>query len=590
MKPPEPRGGGVTEASDYIRRLVDDFEFFADECWRYLGFDAVAPLTWVERAMLRAVAYGPSLRGVLGARGVGKTTLAMIYCCWLLLRDPERKILVISKKDDHAQAFIHTVGRWFRIIPFLRPLCPSKGGDWDSKHHILVGGAMPSKDMSLRAEGSENMIEGTRAHTIIADDIETTTNVRSTHLRDLLDQRTHEFVSILFPTIAAGIADPTEIIALGTYHHQESVYTKLAGRGYQFTSFPLEYPTESEQRDILNVAPEIIRRMEDEPSLRRSDATVSCLFNHRFNDEEVLRRRSTGPVYYALQYMLRCNVADLDATPLRLSDLIVYDGFTEHKGPASIAWGMTGPRGPTQIENIKCHGFAGDGLFGPSAVDDELVPYQNTIMWIDPAGGGKDLTAAGVFSVLAGRIFCHSATGFKGQPDETMMHEIASIAKTHRVKIIYVEDTGLGALFTTMLRPVVQAHHVNTTSERWACPVEGVKDWAQRHQKEHRIISVLSPIMQNHRLIINSKVADNPTLQKQISQINHQRDCLRPIGDDFVELLACGCWMLARNLGVNTDQAAALARRRNDDYERYRDTIERLKHGHITEPRWLRTA
>jgi len=577
------------ESARYLKRLVDDFEFFAEECWRFLGLGAVAPITWVERAMMRAIAHGPRLRGVLGARGTGKTTLAMLYCAWLLLRDQDRKILVVSKRDRHAEEFVDTIGRWFHIIPFLRPLIPTSRNK-DSARRILVGGAKPSKDMSLRAEGAENMIEGTRAHTIICDDIETTTNTKTEHNRSTLERRTHEFASILFPNTESVAVDPTEVVVLGTYHHQESLYTKMAARGYLFTSFPMEYPTLAEQNDILNLAPEIIERIEDDPTIRRSDTRISSVFPHRFDEAEITIRRKTGPVYYALQFMLRANISNLDANPLRLSDLIVYDGFTEEKGPASIAWGLNGPAGSTEITSIRCYGFSGDALHGPAAVDSVMAPWQHTIMWVDPAAQGKDKTTAGVYSLLAGRVFCHEMLCFPGEPSEDMMNRIADAAQRLRVRTIYVEEIGLASLFTTMLRPAVKRRHVDNSSERWACGVEGVRDWTQRHQKEQRIIGVLSPVMQNHRLVLASSVAANKDLQKQITRINYQRDCLRSLGDDIVENLAAGCWSLARGLSVDPEGASERARQRSDEYLRYREIARRLAYGQYREPRWLRTG
>lgn len=585
---------------EYLYRLYIDFEFFAEEIWRIMRLEQRAALGPLERDMLKFIAAGPhtyealklacgeavdwyvcnALRGLLAPRGTGKTHFVAAYALWLLYRDPDHKVLIASKSTDAAKKTVFMIRGWVDNIPFLSHLIPTRD-DRDTTFFFDVGSCKKGdRTPSLDCVGIDGHLENRRAHTIIADDVETESNTVTLEAREELDHRVKQFNALLYPG--------GEIVYLGTFNHEESLYIKLHERGYAFRTYTLEYPTDDERKQIINLAPMLEEQLKWR-SRRPGDLTMP----HRFDAEYVASKKLEGQSWYARQYQLIATLGDALRYPLKLSDLIVFP-VSHEKAPISIAWGRTNDRnGSTKIEDIPMLGFSGDALHGPIKFDADWATFRKTVAWVDVAGEGTDETAWAIASSLNGYVFLRRVAGTQGGYSMSVLEQIARDMRDYRVQEVHLEDNfGLGML-ATLLRPVLQRFFVRSEDEidrhkDWAC---SVFEHTSRTQKESRIIGTLEPVMNQHRLIVDPAClmperVDGKhiayELQHQLTRITRQRNCLKH--DDRLECVAGAVAQCVDML--DTDPEAAAQKQRDEALQKQIDEAIYEAEGRRPKNRW----
>ncbi len=152
---------------------------------------------------------------LMAFRGCGKSTLTGLFCAWLLLHDPELRILVVSADEALAEHMLRHVRQILESHPLTRKLCPVKKSLW-SKDRLLVKRKTVSRDPSVRAAGLHSNITGARADIIICDDVEVPKTSETEWKRQILRQRLAELDFILTPE---GM-----ILYIGTPHTEDSLY------------------------------------------------------------------------------------------------------------------------------------------------------------------------------------------------------------------------------------------------------------------------------------------------------------------------------------------------------------------------------
>jgi hypothetical protein len=442
-----------------------------------------------------------------------------------------------------------------------------------------VSGSTDGKYPSVLAQGIDGQITGSRAHLVIADDIETPANTKTVAARHELDTLVKEFADI------AKFGD-REIVYFGTIHHEETLYAKLQQRGYAFRTWTFALPGPEEKH--LNLAPIITRKLE------LGARVGSPTFSHRYTDEHVAENKAEGHLHWLMQYQLCTNLTQGNRYPLKLSDLIVFP-VQRDKAPISIAWGTTNDRGGSTAIEMDIAGWEGDRLHAPIMFDQEWRPYTGTKAWVDPAGRGTDKTGLAIIGHLSGILFVKACYGLEGGASTERLDEIARLLRLHGARDCCVEtnidafDTYYDNLQAAISRARVAPGSDPNMPEGWACALE------KRHstgQKELRVIGALEPVMSTHRLVIHpdairlspSEPRENE-LQWQIAAITRDRKCLKE--DGRVDALA-GCvkeWMDV--LRMDPEKAAVDSRRRQLD-----DALE--EHYRLTtgsgprQPRWHR--
>ena len=520
--------------------IKSDFRNLVWIIWRHLNLPEPTP---VQYDICRFLQNGPRRIGVEAFRGVGKSWITAAFVCWLLYCDPQHKILVVSASKTRADNFSTFVLDLIHAVPQLVFLAP-RDGQRQSKLSFDVGPATPDQSPSVMSLGITSQIAGTRADTIVADDIEVPNNSATQALRDKLSERIKEFDAVLKPG--------GRVIYLGTPQTEQSIYNDLPTRGYVFRIWPALYPRpEQREKYGARLAPLIAQALDDTPDLAGTPTD-----GIRFSQDDLAERRlSYGKQGFALQFQLDTSLSDMDRYPLKLGDMIVYplDGQKSH---VDFMWAS----GPQQVLDLPAVGLQGDRYHKPGWVSETAADYEGCMMFVDPSGRGKDETAYAIVKSLHGRLFLVSSGGYRDGYSETTLRTIIHQAKLHKVNMIQTEPNYGGGMFSSLLSGAAQKYGYPVT-------VEEAK-WSQT-QKEARIVDVLEPVLSQHRLVVCPKVVEEDMKDReeytpeeqnsyrlfyQLTRITIDRGALAH--DDRVDALAGAVAYWTEQMGRDTDRAA----------------------------------
>ena len=465
--------------------LLSDFRNFVYIVWKHLGLPDPTPVQYDIASYLQ---HGPKRSIIQAFRGVGKSWLTSAFAVWLLLRDPQLKIQVVSASKDRADAFSTFVKRLIHELPMCAHL-KARPGQRDSALIFDVGPARPDHSPSVKSVGITGQLTGSRADILIADDVEVVGNSLTQTMRDKLAMLVQEFDAILKPLPGS------RIIYLGTPQTEMTLYAQLEPRGYQCRVWPARFPAPSKLiRYGERLAPMVTEMLEADPGLGTAcggrGAPVDPV---RFHDLDLVEREASyGRSGFAMQFMLDPSFSDSDKFPLKLSDLMVLD-CDPKLAPIKVVWGTSPELARSDLPVV---GLSGDRLYRPMWVaKDNYNPYQGVVMAIDPAGRGGDELGYAIVAMLNGYLFVLRAKGLKGGYSDENLELLAREAKLFGVNEVIVEANFGDGMFLKLLSPWLTRIH--------PCHVEEVRS---SQQKERRIIDTLEPVMNQHRLIVDAKV------------------------------------------------------------------------------------
>lgn len=544
--------------------VLADFRNFLFLVWLHLNLPEPTPVQYDIAAYLQK---GPKRSVIEAFRGVGKSWITSAFVCWLLLRNPQLNIMVVSAAKDRADAFSTFTKRLIQEMPMLAHLKPGKG-QRDSNIAFDVGPAGASQSPSVKSVGITGQLTGSRADVIIADDVESLNNAMTVTMRDLLGERVKEFDAVLKPG--------GRVIYLGTPQTEMSMYNRLPERGYEIRVWPARIPIDVEKYQG-RLAP-YVGRMIDNGS-KAGDPVDPKRFHHL---DLLEREASYGRSGFALQFMLDTSLSDQDRYPLKFKDLIVQS-LDPRMAPAKLVW-SNGPE--HRQEHLPMVGLQGDGYYRPMWVSPDMAEYTGSVMVIDPSGRGKDETTYAVVKHLNGWLFLTASGGFKDGYGEATLKGLALVAKQQDVKQVIVEGNFGDGMFTQLLKPIMNRIH--------SVAIEEVK---HSIQKERRICDTLEPIMNQHRLVICQKVIEQdhkltaePTrqLMYQLARITRDKGALKH--DDRIDALAMAVAFWADSMARDTDKAHEehLDSLRDAEFEAFIESALRTQGMDAdTEPSWL---
>lgn len=537
----------------------------------HLNLPEPTPVQYDIAAYLQDPSYKRKI--VEGFRGVGKSWITSAYVCWLLLRDPQVKILVVSASKGRADDFSTFTQQLIRELPILQHLQPT-ANQRQSKVAFDVAPAQASHAPSVKSAGITGQITGSRADVIIADDVEVPNNSMTEDLREKLLKAVTEFDAILTPK-------PTSrVVYLGTPQTESSLYNKLREKGYNCRIWTVEIPPKDTYTGAL--APMI------QDMIARGVTAGTPVDPKRFNAEDLAERRlSYGKAGYMLQFMLDTSLSDAEKYPLKLSDLIVT-ALTPERAPVSISYGASREQELRDLPNV---GFTGDRWYSPLYVSSDWAEYQGGVMSIDPSGRGKDETSYAVVKALHSNLFCTAIGGLQGGYDELTLIKLLDIAKEQKVNKIIIESNFGDGMFTQLLKPLMQ--------KIYPCSIEEVR---HNTQKELRMVDTLEPVLNRHKLIFDMGAVKNDlraftdgtynedqmkySLFYQLTHLTRERGALKH--DDRLDALAMAVAFWMKSLG--TDHEAALKRFREEEEDRliqeYLDEIGE-GNGPRNRPKWV---
>jgi len=344
-------------------------------------------------------------------------------------------------------------------------------------------------------------------------------------------------------------------ILLGTPRTEESVYNHaVIEMGFACFCIPARMPAADK---LINYQ---LRRNDGElidilaPYLYAKELAPGQPTDDRFPEDELIRTEAKGRSSFALQYMLDTTLSDAERYPLRQEDLIVFPVNT-HKAPVTIQWGKDSDK-KNFINDIPNLGFRGDRFLGPLFTDEDWWPYEDTVMFVDPSGRGADETAWAIGSHLSGMIWVHEVDGWRGEPAEAM-RRAALDAYRLRVNTIYIEPNYAQGVWSTAFQGVIESMQMPNHM-----PFLKEAQWASG-QKEVRIIGVLEPAMNSHRVILNEAVVRREaaksratedylySLMYQMTHLTKDRGSLKH--DDRVEAMSGLVQVLEATVGEDVD-------------------------------------
>jgi len=503
------------------RKLHDDFRYFLWFILDHLKFKA----TPRQLQVAQLLQHGPRRHMIQGFRGLGKSWITAAFVLWVLYRNPNERILVVSANEYKATEFSTFTRRLIdevELLHFLRP----RAGQRDATMAFDVGPSDAAQAPSVRAAGIFGQITGGRASLIVPDDIEVPKNSLTEVMRERLSEAIKEFDAVLTPG--------GRIKYLGTPQTEQSVYRALPGRGYQIDVIPARYPAPEQMHAYDGTLLKSIREeLEANPRLAGHSTDPE-----RFTDLDLAEREASyGKSGFALQFMLDTSLSDAERYPLKTADFILADVDLETT-PAKLVWTSDPRNAATDVDNL---GFSGDRLYRPMHVSETLLGWQGKILVIDPSGRGKDETAYVVLYQGGGMVALADTGGYTDGYGEGTLKGLAELAARHKVNRVLIESNYGDGMFAALLKPVL--------AKIYPCTIEEIRATGQ---KEVRIIQDLEPVLNQHRLILDARAARKDTqdgvmsLLYQLTHITKDRGALRH--DDRVDCLAHGVRYFLRQL------------------------------------------
>ena len=507
--------------TEFHQRLRKDFKVFLWYVHKHLGLPVPTPLQYNIADYLQ---HGPKRACIQAFRGVGKSHITAAFVVWMLLRDAQTKIMVVSASGNRADAFSTFVQRLIWEMEGLEYLIPEPN-QRQSKINFDVKPAVADQSPSVKSVGITGQLTGSRADLIVADDIEVLNNAFTQTARDKLAESIKEFDAILKPL-------PTSrVIFLGTPQTEDSLYTKLPERGYDVVVWPARMPTDKMRDQYGNTLAPYVRSLTydvDQPTDPQ-----------RFSDADLLEREASyGKAGFAMQFMLSTALSDLEKFPLKVRDLIVMP-IDHETAPLKIQWGPLEDRQYRDLPNVA---MRGDHMFPPMNVGNITAEFSGSVLAIDPSGRGADETGYAVIKMINGYLYVPAAGGLTGGYDKDTLTELAYLAKKYKVNEVVVESNFGDGMFVELLKPILTKIH--------RCVIEEVHATTQ---KERRIIDSLEPVMAAHKLVIDPEVIEDDyrtamkydqavrqskMLMYQLTRITQTKGCLKH--DDRLDALAMG--------------------------------------------------
>lgn len=491
-----------------------DFRNFLYLLWKPKGWNP-SPQQYRVAEWLQGDDNPAGQRRILSARReFGKSELAAAYAVYRLYWDSQLTVLIVSGGGNHAARMAKLVKSYIQGCEWLAHMDPRR-----APRNIRKDGAVEfnvgtikhfDKDHSVASIGITGMITGRHPKLIIPDDIETTENSETALGRAKLINKWGEFEDV------AG--DRGEVLALGTPQNEDSTYfvqADLEGRGdkensdcYELIRVPSEYPDLADAAGCDYLAP----WLRDDLLIGRAKAG-DAVDPERLDKVACNKKRARqGESRYALQMLLNVHLANANLYPLRVKDFIVLPVDTA-AGPESVVY--------SDIPNheITCAGLRDDYFCSPAYVDTaKYTKWEQRVMYIDPSGSGDCQTGIAIGYLLNGKVHVPFVGGLPGGYYDGEMSALCSLIKEYKVSHVLVEsDFGAGGYRVNLMR------YVNTQT---ALTLAIDDDPAGNRQKEVRIIEEVEPLLNQHKVVVDPRVARSPLFIHQFTRLTKTKGCL----------------------------------------------------------------
>ena len=390
-------------------------------------------------------------------RSAGKSTLVGIFCAWLLVNDPNLRVLVLAAEHDLARKMVRNVKRIIERHPFAKHLVPPRADQW-AADQFTVRRPLTQRDPSLLARGIMANITGSRADVVICDDVEVPNTCNTPGKREELRERLAEISYILVP---GGLQ-----LYVGTPHSYYSIYAERARE------------ESGEARPFLDGFVRLCI-----PIL---DAQGRSRWPERFGPEKIEEiRRHTGPAKFESQMMLQPrSIEEVRLDPARL---VRYDAALEYReGNREAVLSIGGRR------MVSATAWWDPAYGSPGTGDASVV----AVVFVD---------AEGAYWLHGIRYLSHDPARL-GEVDEAtqLCRQVAVFAEHMRLPAITIETNGLGRFLPALLRREIGAAGI-------ACAV--IEQFSHTN-KEQRILDAFDPLLAAGALRAHESVWRTPFIEE----------------------------------------------------------------------------
>ena len=201
--------------------LTSDFQTAYYMVCKYITCRNIQPL---HMNLINNISNSPASLD-LAPRGFGKSTVGDVdYCITRILRDPDVRIMIGSKTQAQASAFLKEVRTHFEqninLIRIFGDWRTSRENVWNDKEFTVNRRKVIKKEATLTALGASGAVVSKHFDVIVGDDLVGFENARTEGQRQTLKDW---FYSSLFPTL-----EPDgEIHILGTRYSPLDLYEDL---------------------------------------------------------------------------------------------------------------------------------------------------------------------------------------------------------------------------------------------------------------------------------------------------------------------------------------------------------------------------
>jgi len=552
-------------------KMLTDFKKFLSAAFFYLGLPRPTKRQFNLAQYLQSPHTNKKI--VLSYRGAGKSYIACMLVLWFLYINPDERILIVSATEQKAAentTFIKNLIYIFKEISFLKA-GTNKNDGRSSALAFTVGPAPIKQAPSVRAKSSTGALTGSRCSILIFDDLEIPKNSKTFSMREELKQKYVEGTM----TLEKEMDNPNiKTIFLGTPQVFDTLYFKLEKEfGFEIRIWPARYPTIEEYNKYYEpyLGLDIKKDLKDHPEYFETGYGLNLnrcrtADSDRYSEDSLIKEElSVGPTNFDLHFQLNSQTSDLKLFKLKYKDLVVVD-LDKDKASGYYVW--TNIPG-NMYTDLPCDGLANDNYFKPIKQSDNYYDYEGCVMHIDPSGMQRqesDETAWTVTKMLNGNVFIVD-TG--GVPDysKNSMDQLAEIAKVHKVNQVMIEANYGDGMFTELAKSSFKKiYHVT------------IKDFKVSGKKETRIISILEPMLNAHKIVTSPECiindynnvpmeSSNPeqySLFYQMARINGNKGSIKH--DDRLDCLASAVKYWVESVGRNSE-----------DTDQFREQQEYLK-------------
>jgi hypothetical protein len=467
----------MTDQAALEDRLKASFPLFLALVWKSL--DLPRP-TRAQIAIAKYLQGGPKRLQIQAFRGLGKSWIAAAFTLWILFCDRDKKIMVVSASKQRADDFTIFCQKCLIEIAWLNHLTPKDDDQRWSRVSFDVYGCRPAQSPSVKSVGITGQLTGSRADVIIFDDVEVPSNSATDLMREKLLQLVTEGESVLTPK------EDSRIIFLGTPQTTFTVYRTLRERNYVPMVWPARYP-----KSLVGYEDILAQDLQDDIERSGLENLVWKPTDTRFSELNLLEReQSMSRSNFMLQFMLDTSLSDALKFPLKISDIIALP-LDDKVGPSTLVWRAD----KTSLLDLPAVALPGDRWHGP-AETGASQPWGETIVSVDPSGRGKDETVAIVLSQLNGNLFVRCIYASQdGYSDKTLTDILRMGKKYGATKCLIESNFGDGLVMEVMKKHAIEM--------RVGMDFEEVRSTTR---KEDRIIDTLEPVLQQHRLVIDTRL------------------------------------------------------------------------------------